>query len=219
MPAGFLVGWALFPVASLLCVGWLARLGERFARRAAQDGVRVGAPVDGASVDCPFPEPGPGSGHPQKSVLVVSGCAWKARNPQEVHRHAITVADTRTAIDWIVENEGFFSSVILDVSGIGLDPCRAFRRDLRNLGLTIPVALASFPPIHGLRTVLADFEPALLIAVSDEKRHLGAGPAGMLQEAGSRGMMRQSDPPGEGRPSPGKGWTPRVIRGGAETGG
>lgn len=209
-----LAGWVLLIVASLLSVGWLARLGERFACGAARDGVRVGAPADEAGIGCLLPQPGPGVGHPQKFALVISGCTGEARNPQDPHLRAITVADTQTAIGWIVENEEFFSAVFLDVPGLGLGPCRAFRRDLRDLGLLIPVVLASSPSTHGPRAAFADFGPVFLIAVSGEKRPLGIEPAAMLQK-----MAQESGSPGEDRPRPGKDWMPRVINGGRESDG
>lgn len=219
MPAGFLIGWALLLAASLLLIGWLARRG-RSGGRAARDRSWIGAPVDEALVDRllqqTLPDP------PLKSVLIVGGHADAARNLQEglqdLNRHAITIADTLTAIDWIVENEDFFEAIILDVPGLGLGPCRAFCRDLQDLGRPIPVVLASSFPTHGLRAAFADFEPVLLIAVSGGNMRLRIELAGMFQEIELRGMG-QSGSPGKDRLPPGKGWTPRVIHGGGEIGG
>ncbi|WP_205911840.1 hypothetical protein [Rhodobacter sp. SGA-6-6] len=180
--------------------------------------------MDGALADRLFREAAgrPGIGPPQKSVLVVSASAEEARKLQEglqeLQRHAITLADTLTAIDWIVENEDFFEAIILDVPGLGLGPCRAFCRDLQDLGLPIPVVLASSFPTHGLRAAFADFGPVLLIAVSGGKMRLRIELAGMFQEIELRGMG-QGGSSGEDRPPPGKGWTPRVIHGGGESGG
>src|SRR5690606_38119740 len=184
VPAGVLAGWALLLCVSLLVIVGLAR---RSPHRDARDRAWIGAPVDGALADRLYREAAgrPGIGPPQKSVLVVSASAEEARKLQEglqeLQRHAITLADTLTAIDWIVENEDFFEAIILDVPGLALCPCRAFCRDLQDLGLPIPVVLASSFPTHGLRAAFADFGPVLLIAVSGGKMRLRIELAGMFQ--------------------------------------